>query len=78
MSLGAWLLWFALNSAFFYWVLCRGGAAWLEGWRAGLALDTWYASLWSAEQIRLYVLLQWIVHTIWFVLGLVQPEWRWG
>lgn len=75
MGLTAWIFWFALDSAWAYWVVCRGGATWVEGWRA-LPLIGFWAAHWEAEQIRLYVLLLWVVHALWFVLGLWQPAWR--
>ena len=71
----AWVLWFALDSAFTYWVVCRGGADWLEGWRSA-ALVSWFAANWNAEQIRLYMLLLWICHAVWFVVGLFVPSLR--
>lgn len=76
MSLIAWITWFAFDSLFAYWIVCRGGADRVLGWRA-LALISVWAMKWDAEQIRLYVLLIWIAHALWFVLGLFQPAWRW-
>ena len=76
MGLTAWLLWFALDSAWAWWVVWHGGAQWLQGWKSWLLLN-WWAARWNAEQIRLYVLLIWLLHAVWFVLGLLRPDWRW-
>lgn len=75
MSLFWWCLLFAASSLLCWWVLRRGGAEWLEGWPAGLLIDL-RASLWNAEQIKLYVGLIWLLHAGWFVLGLFAPGLR--
>ncbi|MDR0225123.1 MAG: hypothetical protein LBI66_01775 [Burkholderiaceae bacterium] len=76
MSLTAWIACYAIDSAFCYWVVWRGGADWMEGWRA-LPLIGWWATRWNTEQIRLYMLLVWVAHSLWFVAGLVSPGLRW-
>lgn len=78
MGLGGWILLFAANSAFFLWVLRWGGAEWMEGWRSLFFIDWFRAPLWSAEMIKLYVLLCWIGHAIWFLLGIFMPAVRGG
>jgi hypothetical protein len=75
MTLNAWIASFAATSLFWKWILSWGGAEWLEGWKAFFVID-WFAARWSAEQIRLYALLAWIVSGIWFAVGLVHPEYR--
>ncbi len=40
-----------------------------------LVLD-WFAWPWNAEQIRLYALVMWSFSTLFFVIGLFKPEWR--
>ena len=78
MGLGGWILLFAANSVFFLWVLRWGGAEWMEGWRSLFFIDWFRAPLWSAEMIKLYVLLCWIGHAIWFLLGMFMPALRGG
>lgn len=75
MSLTEWVGIYLLGCLFNYWVLAMGGAKWLEGWKSFFAIS-WSALDWSAEQIRLYVLVIWIFQTIWFVVGLVNPSVR--
>lgn len=70
-----WLLLFLLSSIFYGWVLLGNGAKWLEGWLSWWVIG-WFSLDWTAEQIRLYVLIIWIVETIWFVVGLFQPSLR--
>ncbi len=72
----AWILLFAANCLFYLWVLRWGGAEWMEGWRSLFFIDWFRASLWSAEQIKLYVLLCWVLHAIWFAIGLFMPQFR--
>ena len=76
MTLIEWIGWFAATSLFWKWVLSWGGAEWFAGWKAFLIVD-WFVAFWSAEQIKLYALLCWIANGIWFVIGLVYPEYRW-
>jgi hypothetical protein len=76
MSVASWLLLYAGSTAFALWVVWGGGAAWLVGWRASVALDWLLAYSWSSEQIALYTLICWVGHTIWFVVGLFVPEAR--
>lgn len=76
MSVWAWVLLFAGQCVLANWVIRRGGADWLEGWKALLVVDWLYASFWNAEQIRLYFLLMWLLHAAWFVVGLFVPELR--
>ncbi|HEV2623166.1 MAG TPA: hypothetical protein VGU65_13920 [Frateuria sp.] len=50
------------------------------GWKAGapaVHLDWIHAGFfWNEEQIKLYVLLPWLLHAGWFLLGLFQPSLR--
>lgn len=75
MTLTAWIASFAATSLFWKWILSWGGAEWLEGWKAFFVID-WFATFWSAEQIRLYALLAWIGSGAWFVVGVLHPEYR--
>ena len=70
-----WVGFFALNSLFWKWVISWGGAHWLEGWKSWF-LISWFAPLWSAEQIRLYALVIWFFTAVWFAIGLFIPELR--
>ncbi|WP_265089548.1 hypothetical protein [Psychrobacter piscatorii] len=36
----------------------------------------WFALDWTAEQIRLYVLIIWGFGVIWFIVGVIKPELR--
>ncbi|WP_198972832.1 hypothetical protein [Xylophilus sp. ASV27] len=76
MSLLGWILLFGAGSLFCLWVLRWGGADWLEGWRAGFLIPGPGTGDWSAEQIKLGVLLLWALYTPWFVAGLFVPAWR--
>lgn len=70
MSYFLWILLFAINCIFCLWVLRWGGAEWMEGGKSSIFINWLYAFNWSAEQIKLYVLLSWVGHLIWFVVGL--------
>ena len=74
LSLHDWIGSFVVLSLFWKWVLSWGGATWLEGWR-GFFFEG-FSPFWSAEQIRFYALLAWIGCSIWFVVGLLHPAYR--
>ena len=76
MSIALWLLLYAANSLFVYWVVWAGGAAKFEGWRSLLIVDWLPAVTWTSEQIALYTLLIWAGHTLWFLVGLFIPQAR--
>lgn len=76
MTLLEWTLLFAAGSLLCLWVVRGGGAVWMEGWRATLFIDWVGAHAWSAGQIRLYMLVLWLAHALWFVLGLFLPAAR--
>lgn len=76
MSISLWIILFAIDCAFTYWVLRLGGSHWLEGWRSLFVIDWLFAYRWTAEQIELYVLLCWLGHMVWFFAGLFSPTLR--
>jgi hypothetical protein len=75
MSTSTFVATYIVNCLFWKWILSWGGAQWLEGWRA-LFFVSWFASNWTAEQIRLYALAIWVASTIFFIAGLIKPEYR--
>lgn len=76
MNLLHWFFLFAVNSVFTLWVLRWGGAQWMEGWKSLFFIEWLYSTFWNAEQIKLYFLVIWLLHALWFVLGLFMPEAR--
>lgn len=75
MSLMAWIIQYVLQSLFYKWILSWGGAQWLEGLKSALTLG-WFTWDWNAEQIRLYVLVIWVLMSVWFVIGVFNPDLR--
>jgi hypothetical protein len=75
MDTSAWLASYAATSLLWLWILRWGGAEWLEGWKSMLLID-YLSHFWTAEQIKLYALLCWLGSTLWFVAGLLYPEYR--
>ncbi|MCD7099954.1 hypothetical protein [Stenotrophomonas sp. MMGLT7] len=73
MSLLARCCLFAASTLFVLRVLRWGGADRLEGWKSHLFLDNGFGSSCSAEQIRLYFPLPWLVGAAWFVIGPFVP-----
>lgn len=75
MSTTEFVLLYLLNSLFWKWIISWGGAQFLEGWKSFFIID-WFAWGWTAEQIRLYALVVWVFSTLFFLVGLFRPEWR--
>ncbi|WP_313209711.1 hypothetical protein [Stutzerimonas nitrititolerans] len=75
MGTGEFVALYCLISLFWRWIISWGGAHWLEGWKA-MAFLEWFAWPWNAEQIRLYAVVMWGFTTLFFVVGLFKPEWR--
>ncbi|WP_227501946.1 hypothetical protein [Psychrobacter sp. TB2] len=64
-----------LESIYCWWIIGYGGAKWIEGWKSFFMIE-WFALDWTAEQIRLYVLIIWLFSVIWFIVGVIKPELR--
>lgn len=77
MDMLYWILSYTGSALFWLWILRWGGADWLEGWKAWVAIG-WFAGHWHAEQIRLYALILFVLESIWFVLGLFSPIVHWA
>lgn len=75
MQTYTFILLYLLNSLFWKWLISWGGARWLEGWKAYLIID-WFAAHWTAEQIRLYAVIMWLLTTLYFIVALCKPEYR--
>ena len=71
-----WIAGYSVETLFAYWICLRGGADWLEGTFTSGFLVNFFAPRWSADGIKLFVGLSWVVATIAFVLGLFSPEVR--
>ncbi len=76
MSLLVWIIVFGLSSVFWAWIIFGGGADWLEGSLLSGFLVSWLAPRWSADGIKLFAGLTWLVQGIWFVIGLFYREMR--
>ena len=70
-----WIAYYLLISVFSRWIISWGGASRVEGWLSFIVIG-WFALDWRAEQIRLFVLLMWIVSTFVFIYGLFNPAFR--
>lgn len=76
ISIPQWILWAALSSLFWLWVLRWGGAERLEGTFASGFLVSWFAPRWSAQGIKLFALLSPVGTLGAFVVGLFVPDIR--
>jgi hypothetical protein len=75
VGLVEWCLIHLITALFPLWILNWGGAKWLEGWKSFFLID-WFAARWNAEQLRLYAFCILVFQGIWFLIGLVKPEYR--
>ena len=74
MSVTEWILINLLTALFWLWVHKWSGAYWLERWQAAFMACPW----WTADQLRTYAYLVLFAQAIWFVVGLANPEYRFG
>lgn len=75
MSLFQWILLNSFLALFWLWVLCWGGARWIEGLKSIFIINI-FSIKWNSEQIRLYALCMLAVNLIWFAVGVFIPELR--
>lgn len=76
MGLALWVGLFALASLVWAWILFWGGADWLEGSWLAVVFVHFRAVEWSADGIRLFAGLMWLLQTVWFVIGLFVKDAR--
>jgi hypothetical protein len=72
-----WLLAYLADMLFWIWVTRWGGAEKLEGTFASGFLISIFAAGWSARGIRVFGYGTMVVSTIFFILGLFSPGFRW-
>ncbi len=76
MSVILWVVLFAVSSLLWAWILFWGGADWLEGsFLSGLLVHV-FAPRWTAEGIKVFVALTWLIEGIWFGIGCFVPAAR--
>jgi hypothetical protein len=67
---------FLISSLFWAWILFWGGADWLEGSWLAAVFVYFRAVEWTAEGIKLFAGLMWLVESIWFAIGLFVRDAR--
>ena len=75
MSTWVWVLIYLAVSLMFKWIISWGGADYIKGWKSIFFLDM-ESSSWNEEQLRAMALFLWIAFTIFFIIGLIYPEFR--
>lgn len=75
MGILLWIVIFVSVSLFWVWIIFAGGAEFLEGSVFSLLVG-WWAINWSADGIRLFAWVSWILSGLWFLLGVFVPEAR--
>ena len=78
MSFERWTLMNGVAVLFYLWVLCGNGARWLEGWKGTIFFGRIRGDSWNVEQLRFFALFLLVLQVAWYVLGLLQPEFRFG
>jgi len=76
MSLQYWAIGYGLNLAFWLWIVRWGGAERLESTFASGCLISVFAPWWTAEGIKVFGYATIVVSTVYFVLGIFVPDFR--
>ena len=74
MSTPVWICLYIFISLTCKWILSWGGADVIKGWKSIFFLDM--EADWNKEQLRAMALFTWIGFTIFFIVGLIFPEYR--
>jgi hypothetical protein len=76
MALWLWVVLYLLSSLLWAWILFWGGDEWLEGTILSGLLVHLMAPQWSANALRIFAGGAWLLGTVWFVVGCVEPHLR--
>lgn len=76
MDILVWVLFYIFELTFWCWIVRWGGAEWLEGTLASGFLIQYLAPTWTAEGIKFFVWVYFVVATIWFIVGIFVPSLR--
>lgn len=63
------MLMFAIYSVFCFWVIFMDGADTIEGWKSFFLLN-WFAASLTAQELKFYVGISWIVSLVILLFGL--------
>lgn len=76
MPTQAWVLIYLAELLFGIWVLRYGGASCLRGSFFGSLLIDWWAPSWTEDEFKFLASAWLVLRTVWFVLGLIWPDFR--
>lgn len=76
MSLSALIVLYLIQLLFWLWVVRWGGAEWLEGTFTSGFLIHFFAPRWSADGIKLFGYGTILMSTIYFIVAMFNPEFR--
>ena len=76
MSLLFWIFSYLVDLLFWLWIIFRGGAEWLEGSFLSVLVGGRWGPEMSADGIRIFAWLSLIGTTIYFIIGLLNPDSR--
>ena len=76
MHLVWWILIYVAEALFWLWIVRWGGAERLEGTFASVFLVHFRAPGWGTKGIKVFGWICLVLSTIWFLIGLFDPESR--
>lgn len=76
MSIWAWVCIYVVFSCVAKWIISWGGAAYIQGWRSIFIFSAENSEEWSKDQVIMMTWFFWIAFSIWFVIGVFNPDLR--
>ncbi|SDC23504.1 hypothetical protein [Acinetobacter boissieri] len=76
MNVLVWILLFLFNSLVLKWILSWGGAKWISRYWLNVFVFGLLFSNFNEEQVKAWALIIWFVFTLWFIVGLISPQYR--
>ena len=76
MSVILWIAIYTIYSLVTKWIISWGGAGYIQGWKTWFFFNLSQSEEWTKDQVIMMAWFFWILYTLWFLLGLFNPELR--
>ena len=76
MSVILWIAIYTIYSLVTKWIISWGGAGYIQCWKTWFFFNMSQSEEWTKDQVIMMAWFFWILYTLWFLLGLFNPELR--